>query len=432
MDSNLDVESRHDSYLTDIQSQIGSTDDFILGTAFASQTVSVDLDLSEFTKLGELSKKTNQIDPFAFSIDEIKKITSSESNTLNKRIAYIRDNLHRTRRKQISKTHVCDCGGNMYKSRSGTEFVCADCGSIDIIVGGNIEDIAGVSNISMSNYNTSSDSATPIKVSGPGSNQLQRKLQCKTSEYNKVQYRELLRLIENSVAKSKYNIPKNVVNDTAEMYHEIQKLHIIKRGSVFHGAMCACMGKMCDRHGVSRKRRELISIFGIQPSDLSHGEKLIEYMRSTGRLDRKWFPNEIKVESSRIKGFLISYFIDLKIPLPEDIAPASQPDDFTITLAHPNYYGFVERLIRFSIKFKIAMSSVASSKCAGALYLLATRCPELKITVQKISKVCDISISTFKRYYTVMQDLLNTNDVQKKRLRNKLRHLFHKYQIPIS
>lgn len=107
-------------------------------------------------------------------------------------------------------------------------------------------------------------------------------------------------------------------------------------------------------------------------------------------------------------------------------------NDFAETLTHPDYYGFVERMIRFSIKFRIAMSSIASSKCAGALYMLSTKCPELKITVRKIARVCDISVSTFKRYYSVMQDLLHTSDPRKKRLKKKLRHLFHKYQIPIS
>ena len=172
-------------------------------------------------------------------------------------------------------------------------------------------------------------------------------------------------------------------------------------------------------------------VFGVVLDMAMLFEKFIEQLKSTGRLDRTWFPDESKIEETRIKGFLISYFIDLGIPLPEDIAPTAQASEFAVVRAHPDYYDFVERLIRFSIKFKVAMSSVPSSKCAGALFMIATRCQELGITVQKISKTCSISTSTFKRYYMVINDLLTTDDPRKKRLRKKLKHLFKKYRIPL-
>jgi len=407
------------------------------GTTFTSQNTSqsdihqTTTDYSDFTNQFTASPKKSLAANFfqSFTPGEIVEINSKGIGTANKRLMYLQSNKYRNRTKQ---NHVCSCGGCMDKSHAGTEYICSLCGTIDKIVGGNVDNISGVSNISMGNYNTSSDSATPIKVSGPGTNQLQRKLQCKTSEYTKVQYRELVRLMENLVAKSKHDIPKNVIMATAKLYHEIQKKRIIKRGAVFHGAMCACMKEMCDKNGISRKRRVLIEIFKIEPSDLSVGEKFIEELKSTGKLDRSLFPDETKTEETRINGFIKAYFIDLNIPLPEEIVPALGYENFNTDVEHPDYYDFVERLIRFSIKFKVAMSSIASSKCAGALFMLATRCPGLKITVQKISKVCDISISTFKRYYTVINDLLTTPDPRKKRLKNKLKHLFKKYRIPIS
>ena len=117
------------------------------GTTFISPFLSADsssdimnVDFSEFAKLAELSEKSaiNYVDPFkAFSVGEMKELSSNGMGTTNKRLAYIKNNNFRFKSKPTIDRN-CKCGGSMHKSKTGTEFVCIGCGTIDIIVGGTI------------------------------------------------------------------------------------------------------------------------------------------------------------------------------------------------------------------------------------------------------------------------------------------------------
>lgn len=385
-----------DPFLTDIQSQISRPNNVVKDDPISFNDVINGFSYNHKPKLQCLSQ------------NEINEITNNN---------YIIKPIKR-HQYTFNKNQTCMCGGNMYKNSNGTEYVCGECGMEDTILGDEIEEINGISLSGMVGYNTSSDSATPIKISGPNEKHLQKQLQYRTSEYCKTQYRDTMTQLTNIVKKyNKYTIPINIVKNAGDLYYQIQSLGEIKRGDVRKGIMAACLLRICDKNGISRKRSMIVDMFSIQPSDLSNGEKLLDKLCSDGKIDKSLYIPKGDLEILRIEGFLNQYFIKLKLPMPS----TSQ-----------NYFGFVKQLVRFTIKFKIAENSIPSSKCAGAIYTLSTRCKELNISMAIISKTCEISASTFKRYYIIVQNLLETDDERKKRLKNKLRHLFHKFNIPIA
>lgn len=326
----------------------------------------------------------------------------------------------------------CECGGLIQKRDDDT--VCIACGIVENIVG--YEDSG--SNSSMSSYNTSSESANPIRVVGPGGQQFQKRLVCDTGDYSKTRMRDtLVQMQQLTQAYKKCQFPTNIVKEAAMLYYKIQTSGEIKRGDVRIGAMMICLMKICCKYGIYKKRTMFAEIGKINMNDLSEGEKLLNRLISDGKIHRDEFePLGIQIrDENRIQGYLMQHFITLGIPLPPDIY-----QDQLGSGNHPKvqysdklqYYMFVKRLVDFTVKFKVAENNVQYSKCAGAIYILSSRCPELGITPELISSECKISKSTFKKFYNVINDLLTTTDEKKQRLKAKLVHLFHKYGVPTS
>ena len=106
-------------------------------------------------------------------------------------------------------------------------------------------------------------------------------------------------------------------------------------------------------------------------------------------------------------------------------------DAFSGKTGHPNYKQFSLDLIRFTRQFHIANTSMDSSKCAGVIYVLATRFPELKISVENIEKECKISKTTFCKFSKEVDKTLNTDATYSQKTKRKMRHLFKKHSIPV-
>ena len=332
-----------------------------------------------------------------------------------------------SRRRFISRANVCECGGTLIKEDG--ETICQVCGLTE-----QREDV-DASSIGMSNYNTSSESANPLRIVGPGGNMFQKKLICKTSDYDKTRLRDTMQQMLSAADSYKScTIPPAIVKEAGMRYYDLQRVCEIKRGDVRRGAMATCLRLICDRHGLHKKRNIFAEMFEIGLGDLSEGEKLLDRLFSDGKLNRDDFLVKNQ-ESSRIQGYLIQYFINLNIPLPPDIYQAPLGSDTKSKVPYnPDkpYYEFVKRLVEFTYHFRLAESSVLSSKCIGAIWILATRCPELAVTQDQIAYECKISKSTFKRFSAVVENLLSNPTQKEERLQKKLKHLFHKHNINLS
>lgn len=349
----------------------------------------------------------------------------------------IDDTMRMRQASRNSMTVICtDCQGEMFRTSRGME--CEQCGKIEDDVGNDIDMSTaengngnGSSDI-INSYNTSDTSATPIRISGPGGYIYQKKLVSSTSNYKKTQKKNTNDQMINCVYQYKGSTPpKNVVLEAAELYYNVQQ-HCIKRGEVRKGTMAACLYRICIIHNITRKPKEISDIFGIPQSELSNGEKILDDLvasglikiKEGGGLNIQQQTGLINQDDKQMHAFLNRYFESLNIPI---------DDDGVIPVGRPNYKEFACKLIRFTIKYRIAESSIMSSKCAGVVYILSTKRKELQIKRDMIEQECSISKSTFSRFSQAVFGVLNSEDDTKNvKVKSRLRNLFKKYQIPIQ
>jgi hypothetical protein len=331
------------------------------------------------------------------------------------------------KRFNVQTKNLCSCGGIV--TVLDNESICSLCGITELA-----EDV-DASTLGMSNYNTSSESANPLRVTGPGGSAFHKKLICKTSDYDKTRLRDTLhQMIMAADSYKSCTIPIAIVKEAGMCYYELQRVCEIKRGDMRRGAMATCLRFICEKHGLHKRRIIFAEMFNITSSDLSEGEKLLEKLFSGGKLNRDDFLIKDQ-ESSRIQGYLMQCFIKLNIPLPPDLYQASIGSEVKPSVPYnPNklYYDFTKRLIEFTYHFRLAESSTLPSKCIGAIWILAVRSPELNITQETLVTECDISKSTFKRFSAVIETLLQKPTQKEERLQKKLKHMFHKYNISTS
>lgn len=183
-------------------------------------------------------------------------------------------------------------------------------------------------------------------------------------------------------------IPESIINMASLMYHQIQQ-YCIKRGDVRLGTMAACVYRICKKEGIIRKPSEIASIFKISQSELSNGEKTIDKFISQGILTEEYKHNE---ERDNIKSYLERYFECLHIP--------------------HRYLRFTTKLIKISIKYNIAASSVTSSKCAGAIHVLTSRSLN-KSKVGSSQRILDIQSPT------ILEDITEKRNESKNESKNE-------------
>ena len=329
---------------------------------------------------------------------------------------------------------ICtDCDLEMIHSSKELVYECEKCGKIESCVGDDLDDSIGGSSDIITNYNTSATSSSSVRIIGPSSHLYQKKMIASTSTYKKQQYKNTVDQIANIIHNcTTIPPPVNVVNETAEMYHGVQQHHIY-RGEVRLGIMAACMCRMCAKHGVNRKPKEIAAIFGIDQKELSNGEKILDGLEAKGQIAtyKKRASDTIDMqmrsfveqETDLMNGFINRYFDSLKIPV--DV-----PDENRVPAI--NYREFATQLIKFTIKYNIASSSVMSSKCAGVIHIISAGCPELGIKKDQIEAECKISKSTFIRFSNAVYKMLRDTDPKNNKVRSRLSRLFKKYLIPIS
>jgi len=343
----------------------------------------------------------------------------------------------------------CDkCQQDMAKYEQ--DYRCESCGYMEPIHGDETDEAREYyshggsnrsGNSSMGSYNTSDRSAAPLRIVGKNAYALQRRLISNSSSY-KVQQRKATEdeLLKVMYAIDDNQIPKDVVLDAAALYYELQQ-HEIRRGDVRKGTLAACLYRKCREHGIDRKPKKIAEMFEIDQNDLSGGEKILDKLAAKNLINVPKSQMYFDV-NDRVSSFTDRYFEDLEIPRD-----------------HPEYKSFVTDLIRFTCEKHVAESSIISSKCAGAIFILTSRRSELDITKERIQQACNISKSTFIRFVKQVDKALlaycdnapERNEKLKKnrekykkarkshpktcrtcKQRRQLRHIFNKYNVAIE
>lgn len=335
-------------------------------------------------------------------LNQIGTITFTESNIEKNYNPY--DDIIPKKFNKLTDYSLCkNCNIRMHLCNNEMLYECEKCGQL-------IEHLINEETISNS-YNTSDSVASPIQISGPNNYMYQKKLVSNISNYRKTQRKTTLTKMTDIIYQFRGNQPpKKIIEEAAELYFSIQQ-YCIKRGEVLKGTMAACLYRVCDINNITRKPKEIASMFNIQQCELSNGEKIINELESQGLIKIKTQNKKEKIDS-----FLNRYFESLGIP--------------------DKYLEFAKRLIRFTEKYHISDSSIVSSKCAGTIYLIIEKTKnntnsetQIKTTREDIEKECQISKSTFSRFANNVNDVLNCRDPIKKRMVSRLRHLFKIHNI---
>jgi transcription initiation factor TFIIIB Brf1 subunit/transcription initiation factor TFIIB len=325
-------------------------------------------------------------------------------------------------KKTINKCLMCHtCNLPMIKSTlnnvSEYVFLCEKCGGVEELIE-NIElDFSNATD-----YNTMNNSASPLCITGPNAYLYQKKLICNTSNYKKQQKKNTNDQFESIIHM--YNGPKfakNIVKLAADFYYAVQQFKIM-RGDVRKGVMSACLYRICIVKNITRKPKEVANVFGVEQNEFSNGEKILDELFATTPLanilselissdsgvqvSQFYFKNDLQINS-----FLGRYFECLSIP--------------------EMYMKFCQSLVKFAIKYRIAQSSIISSKCAGSIYIIAIKATDLQIKRNDIENECKISKSTFGRFSQSILEFMSGHAPEYKKVRSRLRHIFKKNQVPI-
>lgn len=308
--------------------------------------------------------------------------------------------------------HFCsECNCRMTHLAEQMEYMCDKCGSVVKDVSHTVDSVGGTNHIN--NYNTSDESATPIMINGPNHYYYQKKLVSSASNYKKTQKRNTVKQMV-GYTYEKQQVAQHIVLQAADLYYEVQQ-HCIKRGEVRRGTMAACLYRVCKYEGHPRKPKEIAAIFGTDRSEVSNGIKILDGLLSQRRLVLKGRLADYNPYFDGINhtmDYLKRYFNALQID--------------------ERYKEFAERLVRFTTKYGISHSSNTSSKCAGVIYIIITRVPELRLGEDAIKRECNISPSTFRRFAKCIFDFLGPVDTTNQGavlIKRRLRHLFIKHGI---
>lgn len=173
-------------------------------------------------------------------------------------------------------------------------------------------------------------------------------------------------------------IPKNAIKHAIEIFSIIKENNYVFRGNGKKGVLGACLFYSCVINHISKTPREIASVMEIEERFLSQGDRIVQELNEKGII-------VIPTILRPLNDYLDQFFPVLNIP--------------------DKYKKFVADIIERAEKKNIHImnDSRTTTKCIGAIYLLINRIKNLKhITKDHIVKECNISKSTFIRYYNLL------------------------------
>ncbi len=230
------------------------------------------------------------------------------------------------------------------------------------------------------NYNITQNAHISFNLVGAGSYCYQRSFLKTCSNYGSFRNNNNKKEITNIIYQYEGSKPPtNVINTAAELFDKIVSSGRVYRKNGKRGVMAACLYYSCIINNLSRTPRDIALIMNTEERFLSQGDKILQELKELGVLD-------IPTRHEPIENYLSQFFTSLDIP--------------------ERYKAFVYDLIMRAEKkhIHIKNESRATTKCAGAIYMLTRRVKELKhIKKQMISKECNnMSVATFMRYYNLL------------------------------
>ena len=276
----------------------------------------------------------------------------------------------------------------------GNTLVCMKCGVEKAIEADNNNNYSASYSLT---HNTSDNSFISFKFTGKGSYSYHKSFLKTCADYSKYSNNNTNRELENLIYQFKGNkIPKDVTTMAADMFNDIRSTGKVFRGDSKKGIMVACVYYACRIKKITKTPRYLCNLTNTPDKYLSQGERILQDL-----IERK-VVNIPELGDPKL-DYISQYFEALKIP--------EKHKPFAIAL--------IERSQHKSLH--IIKDSRDTTKCAGTVYMLCQRIRSLRhITKEQIEDKCDVSFTTFNRYF----NLLNDNH-------RKLKKVFVRHKVPM-
>lgn len=252
---------------------------------------------------------------------------------------------------------------------------CVQCGLETIV----IDNVNKFSFSTDKDHNTSDNSFMSFNFIGKNSYCYQRSFLKTCANYSSFR--------KNNNRKDLYNynyryegkkIPKNAIKLAIELFSKIKENNYVFRGNGKKGVLGACLFYACVMNNITKTPREIASVMEIEERFLSQGDRIVQELNEKSVIT---IPTILRP----LKDYLDQFFPALGIP--------------------EKYKQFIIDLINHAEKKNIHIQndSRTTTKSIGAIYLLSNRIKELNhITKDNIVKECNISKSTFIRYYNLL------------------------------
>ena len=287
------------------------------------------------------------------------------------------------------------CGGKLCRKKD--IVICQGCG-IELNNEVNITE-EEYSASAITECNVHADGFISVKMVGKNSYGYQRSLLKTCASYSKYRKQNTFKDMNNwNVHSKKHHIPKYVIREANDMFAVIKEHGYVYRKDGKKGVLSACLYYACYNNGISKTPGEIANFSGIEEKFQSQGDRVLRDLNEKNIID-------IPVDVDPIGDYLDRYLKLLEI--------------------HKNYKPFLHDLINRAEKNRIHVlhDSKNNTKCAGVIYMLTDRIPELKKRINKddIEAKCEISKTTFTRYYKVLCSFYR-----------KIKKSFKKYKIPMK
>lgn len=238
-----------------------------------------------------------------------------------------------------------------------------------------------------------------MKIVGKGSYGFNRNLLKNCADYTRYRKMTTLKEMNNWNSQSLDNqLPKNVIEDANDMFATIRDHGYVYRKDVKKGMQGSCLYYMCHINGISRTPAEIAKIAGTAEKFLSAGDRQLRDLNERGIIT---LPAKIDATSSYVNRYFELLQIDEKYK-PFVLDMIAQADEDRLHVLH---------------------DSKSNTKCIGTIYMLIDRVPDLRKTIdkEKIEKECDISKTTFVKYYTMLCHYYR-----------RFAHIFIEHRIPLK
>jgi len=290
------------------------------------------------------------------------------------------------------------CGGKLCRKRD--IVICQSCG-VELRNNSNITE-EQYSTSAITECNVNANGFIPIKMVGKGAYGYQRSLLKTCASYKVYRKANTLKDINNwNIHSTKHHIPKNVLKESNDMFAQIKEAGYVFRKNHKKGVQSACIYYKCYANGITKTPSEVANFSGIEEKFHSFGDRVLCDLNERGIIS-------IPTKVDPIEDYVDRYMELLNIP--------------KISEDGKKYKEFILAIIDKAEKnhLHVLHDSKNNTKCVGSIYVLVDRSPELrsKITKELIEKECEISKTTFIRYYAVVCKYFR-----------KFKKIFKRYQI---